>query len=297
MFFPMQLHRITKGTILLIVTHFLLSSCSGKNNKEKTKPNIIILLADDQGYGDLGITGNPVFETPNIDALAKESATMTNFFVNPVCAPTRASLMTGRYNYRTGVTDTYIGGAMMRTEEVTIAEVLKSAGYATGLFGKWHLGDNYPMRPMDQGFDEALYLKGGGLAQPSDPFENRRRYTDPVLFHNGKKTQTKGFCTDVYYNYAIDFIKQSLKDRKPFFTYIATNAPHGPFHDVPKDLKEYYLKKEKELASISLEENPNINKLASIGAMITNIDQNVGKLMEELKKSGIKKHNSYLHEQ
>ena len=132
----MHIHSNIKGTILLIVTLFLFSSCSGKNKEEKSKPNIVILLADDQGYGDLGITGNPVFETPNIDAFAKESATMTNFFVSPVCAPTRASLMTGRYNYRTGVTDTYIGGAMMFTEEVTIAEVLKDAGYATGLFGK-----------------------------------------------------------------------------------------------------------------------------------------------------------------
>ncbi len=285
-----------KKNIFLILTVFsgFLFSCSG-NDKGNQRPNIIILLADDQGYGDLGITGNPVFETPNIDAFAKESATMENFYVSPVCAPTRASLMTGRYNYRTGVTDTYIGGAMMFTEEVTIAEVLKDAGYATGMFGKWHLGDNYPMRPMDQGFEEALYLKGGGLAQPSDPFENNRRYTDPILFHNGEKVHTKGFCTNVYYNYAINFMKQSLKEDKPFFAYIATNAPHGPFHDVPEDLKEYYLKKEKELASISFDKKPNIDKLAAIGAMITNIDQNVGRLMEELKKLGIDKNTIVIY--
>ena len=286
---------MTKYLFISLILASFMTSCAESETKHGEKPNIIILLADDQGYGDLGITGNPVFKTPNIDAFAKESATMTNFYVSPVCAPTRASLMTGRYNYRTGVTDTYIGGAMMFTDEVTIAEVLKDAGYATGLFGKWHLGDNYPMRPMDQGFEEALYLKGGGLAQPSDPFENKRRYTDPILFHNGKKIRTKGFCTDVYYNYAINFMKQSLKENKPFFAYIATNAPHGPFHDVPEDLKQYYLKKEKELASISFEEKPNINKLAAIGAMITNIDQNVGRLMEELKKAGIEKNTIVIY--
>ncbi len=146
------------------------------------KPNIILLLSDDQGYGDLGITGNPIIETPNIDQFARESARMNYFYVSPVCAPTRASLMTGRYNYRTGVKDTYIARALMFTDEVTIAEVLRSAGYATGIFGKWHLGDNYPMRPMDQGFEESLVLNGGGLSQPSDPFENHGRYTNPVLF-------------------------------------------------------------------------------------------------------------------
>ncbi|NPA35798.1 MAG: arylsulfatase [Chlorobi bacterium] len=289
------MHKFKLNHIIVFITFsFLFFACSTKNTTDKEqkkseKPNIIILLSDDQGYGDLGITGNPVFETPNIDKFAKESASMTNFYVSPVCAPTRASLMTGRYNYRTGVTDTYIGGSLMLTEEVTIAEVLKDAGYSTGLFGKWHLGDNYPMRPMDQGFEEALYLKGGGLAQPSDPFENHGRYTNPVLFHNGEKVHTKGFCTDVYYNYAINFMKESLKKNKPFFAYIATNAPHGPFNDVPEDLKQYYLTKEKELASISFEKEPNIDKLAAIGAMITNIDQNVGKLMKELKSLGIDK--------
>ena len=264
----------------------LLFSCRYDNHEStKEKPNIIILLADDQGYGDLGITGNPIIETPNIDAMAVKSASMNNFYVSPVCAPTRASLMTGRYNYRTGVTDTYIGHAMMHTEEVTIAEVLKDAGYATGIFGKWHLGDNYPMRPMDQGFEESLVLRGGGLSQPSDPFANNGRYTNPILFHNGKQVQTKGFCTDVYYSYAIKFIKKSLNEKKPFFAYIPTNAPHGPFKDVPIDLKKYYLKKD--LASISLEKKPNLENLAAICAMITNIDQNVGTLQKTLTELGI----------
>ena len=124
------------------------------------RPNVILIMTDDQGYGDLGVTGNPVIQTPHIDAMARRSGSMSNFYVSPVCSPTRACLMTGRYNYRTRCIDTYIGRSMMDTEEVTIAEILREAGYATGVFGKWHLGDNYPMRPMEQGFDESLVLAG-----------------------------------------------------------------------------------------------------------------------------------------
>ena len=280
--------------LITIITGLLFSCHTGTKRSERERPNIILLLADDQGYGDLGFTGNPVIETPNIDAMARQSAIMENYYVSPVCAPTRASLMTGRYNYRTGVTDTYIGRAMMHTDEVTIAEVLRDAGYATGIFGKWHLGDNYPMRPQDQGFDEVLMLRGGGLCQPSDPFENHNRYTDPVLFHNGKKIQTHGFCTDVYYDYAITFIKKNVKKEKPFFAYIPTNAPHAPFHDVPNDLKEYYLNKPN-LTSISLENKPNPDKLAAICAMITNIDQNVGRLLKTLKELGIDKNTIVIY--
>jgi arylsulfatase/arylsulfatase A len=273
----------------------LLSSCQDRHNVTlPPRPNIILLMADDHGYGDLGCTGNPVIETPNIDAMARESAIMDNYYVSPVCAPTRASLMTGRYNYRTGVTDTYVGRAMMHTEEVTLAEVLRSAGYATGIFGKWHLGDNYPMRPQDQGFDEVLMLRGGGLCQPSDPFENHNRYTDPVLFHNGEMIQTHGFCTDVYYDYAIRFIRKNAKEDKPFFAYIPTNAPHAPFHDVPEDLKQYYLNKPG-LTSISLEEKPDTGRLAAICAMITNIDQNVGRLFKVLKELDIKENTIVIY--
>src|SRR5262249_53379837 len=157
---------------------------------------------DDQGYGDFGVTGNPVIETPHIDAFAAQSVWMRTFYVSPVCSPTRASLMTGRYNYRTRCIDTYLGRSMMDPDETTIAEALHGAGYATGIFGKWHLGDNYPMRAMDQGFDESLVLRGGGLAQPADPIENEGRYTDPVLVHNGALEHTKGYCTDVYFDAA-----------------------------------------------------------------------------------------------
>src|SRR5262245_21193033 len=133
------------------------------------RPNVLLIMTDDQGYGDLGYHGNPRIKTPNLDRFARESARLKTFCVSPVCSPTRASLLTGRYNYRTGVVDTYLGRSMMHPDETTLAEVLAAAGYRTGIFGKWHLGDNAPLRPIDQGFQRALVIKGGGLGQPANP--------------------------------------------------------------------------------------------------------------------------------
>ena len=137
-------------------------------SQEKTHPNVILIMTDDQGYGDLGITGNPHVQTPVIDKFATESIRFNNFYVSPVCAPTRSSLLTGRYSLRTGIRDTYNGGAIMASSEVTIAEMLKQGGYKTGSFGKWHLGDNYPSRPNDQGFDESVIHLSGGMGQVGD---------------------------------------------------------------------------------------------------------------------------------
>ncbi len=249
------------------------------------RPNVIVIMPDDQGYGDQGITGNSVFRTPHIDALGRESASMSDFYVCPVCSPTRASVMTGRYHYRTRVVDTFKGRSMMDPGEVTIAETLKAAGYATGIFGKWHLGDNYPMRPMDQGFDESYIHKGGGLAQPSEPIENRQRYTDPILFHNGKQIDTKGYCTDLFFDAAIKFIDRCQSESKPFFIYLPPNAPHGPFHDVPRELYEYY--KSIDLTPIMIGNKQDTDQVARIGAMIENIDQNIGRLREHLSAKGL----------
>ena len=131
-------------------------------------PNVLIVITDDQGFGDLGAHGNPILKTPKLDAFTKESVWLRNFYVCPVCSPTRSSLLTGQYNYRTGVVDTYLGRSLMRPDVKTLPEYLAAAGYRTGLFGKWHLGDNYPLRPEDRGFQETLWSQGGGLAQPSD---------------------------------------------------------------------------------------------------------------------------------
>ncbi|MCB1119968.1 MAG: arylsulfatase [Verrucomicrobiae bacterium] len=253
------------------------------------RPNVILVMSDDQGYGDFGAVGNKVIETPSIDAMAKRSVLWDNFYVSPVCSPTRASLMTGRYNHRTYCVDTWLGRSMMATEETTIAEVLHEAGYATGIFGKWHLGDNYPMRTIDQGFEESLVLRGGGLAQPADPIENNRRYTNPILMHNGRKVQTTGYCTDVYFDHAMKWMRKIHNEGRSFFTYIPTNAPHGPFHDVPEDLRKYYLKKD--LKSLirgkvrNVEEE--VDTLSRIAAMITNVDENMGRLFDMLKENGL----------
>lgn len=253
---------------------------------EADPPNVIVMMSDDQGGADYGFMGNEVIRTPHLDKMVSNGGLLTNFYVSPVCAPTRASLMTGRYNYRTRCIDTYVGRAMMDNEEITLAEYLKRAGYRTGIYGKWHLGDAYPMRPMDQGFEESLVHLGGGIGQPSDPFGAEGKYTDPTLLKNGVETPMKGYCTDIYFDAAIDFITRAASRDEPFFTYIATNAPHGPFHDVPDNLYREY--KQVDFSPILV--NPingkrkeaEFDKLARIAAMITNIDDNVGKLIAAL---------------
>lgn len=234
----------------------------------QAKPNVLLIITDDQGYGDLGCHGNDKIKTPHLDTLAAESVEFTQFSVCPVCAPTRSSLMTGRYNYRTGAIDTWLGRAMMFPEEVTVAELLAAAGYRTGIFGKWHLGDNYPLRPQDQGFQEALVHKGGGLCQPAD-FPGNPGYTDPILEHNGKPVATKGYCTDVYTDAALAFIEANKG--RPWFAYHATNAPHTPLQ-VPESYAEPYRK-------MGLGENT-----ARVYGMVTNIDDNVGRLLAKLKE-------------
>lgn len=254
------------------------------------RPNVILMMTDDQGIGDFEINGNTLIETPNVDAMAANSGSLTKFYVSPVCSPTRASLMTGRYNQRTRCIDTWLGRSMMDPDEFTLAEALKAAGYRTGLFGKWHLGDCYPMRPQDQGFDEVLMHRGGGLAQPSEPLENGRRYTDPILFDEaGEAVKTKGFCTDVYFDAALEFVEKNTE--KPFFIYLPTNAPHGPYHDVPEDLRKHYMTKDLTVLEVNPPKGPRKAKvqdqLARIAAMITNEDQNVGRLMAHLKKKDL----------
>jgi arylsulfatase/arylsulfatase A len=255
------------------------------------KPNIIIVMPDDMGYGDLGVTGNPVIRTPNLNRFASESAELTHFYVSPVCSPTRACLMTGRYNYRTRVIDTFKGRSMMDPDEVTLAEILKSAGYATGIFGKWHLGDNHPLRPQEQGFDEVLVHRGGGLAQPSEPIANGRRYTDPILFHNGREVRLRGYCTDIYFDAAMEFMEDASARGVPFFAYIPPNAPHGPFHDVPKDLLDYYQSVDLDSVLGDQKTDKHRDTVARVFAMVENIDQNLGRLDAFLEQHSLK-HNT-----
>jgi arylsulfatase A-like enzyme len=246
-------------------------------------PNVIVIITDDQGHGDLGIHGNPVIRTPNLDRLARESVRCENFYVSPVCAPTRASLLTGRYNYRTGVTDTFLGRAMMHPDETTLAEIFRGAGYRTGIFGKWHLGDNFPMRPMDQGFDESLVHKGGGIAQPSDP-PGGDSYFDATLYRNGKAVKSKGYCTDVFTDAAIEFIK--MNRRRPFLMWLAYNAPHAPLQ-LPEKYRAMYTNLD--LGRFPTNGFVHTNKVdlettARVYGMVTCVDDNVGRLMRQIDK-------------
>ena len=199
-----------------------------KGVKASVKPNIIIVITDDQGYGDLSCHGNPILKTPNLDKLHSESIRLADYHVAPTCSPTRAALLTGHWTNRTGVWHTIMGRSMLRENEVTIGKIFRDAGYATGMFGKWHLGDNYPYRPEDRGFTEVLRHGGGGVGQTPDYWDNA--YFDGSYWHNGKPTPVKGFCTDVFFDYATRFIKAQKKAGKPFLAYISTNAPHGPMH-------------------------------------------------------------------
>jgi len=257
-------------------------------SQEPKRPNVVLIMTDDQGYGDLGVQGNPIIRTPNIDAMARKSAVLPNFYVSPVCTPTRASLMTGRYNYRTRAIDTFRGRAMMDTSEETIAELLKAAGYATGIFGKWHLGDCYPMRPIDQGFVMSLVHRGGGIGQPSDPPGAEDKYTDPVLFRNGQPEAMKGYCTDIYFREAMQWASKVAVAGQPFFLYLPTNCPHGPFGDVPPAEYAYYTQQKitpeafPQSAGNPIPRNMDADTQARVYAMIENIDQNVGRLLRWL---------------
>lgn len=257
---------------------------------QNTPPNIILIITDDQGYGDFGFTGNPHISTPTLDQLAQESVEFTNFYVSPVCAPTRSSLMTGRYSLRTGIRDTYNGGAMMATEEHTIAELLKKKNYVTGIFGKWHLGDNYPMRPSDQGFDESLIHLSGGMGQVGDfttYYQGNRSYFDPVLWHNNQQQSYQGYCSDIFAEEAIKFIENN-KDQ-PFFTYLSFNAPHTPlqvpdeYYQKYKDLdpSEGFGEDGKPFYPMSESQKEDARK---VYAMVENIDDNLNKLFSKLEE-------------
>lgn len=234
---------------------------------EAIAPNVILVITDDQGYGDLAAHGNQMIQTPHLDALHAQSVRFTDFHVDPSCSPTRSSLMTGRYSTRTGVWHTIMGRSIMNTDEQTIAEVFQSAGYATGMYGKWHLGDNYPCRPQDQGFDEAFYNGGGGVGQTPDYFGND--YFDDTYMRNGKLEKVKGYCTDVWFREAMTFIENNRGG--PFFLYLSTNAPHAPFL-----VDDSY--------SGPYREKGVPDEMAAFYGMITNIDDNMGKLLKFLEK-------------
>ena len=241
------------------------------------KPNIVFVITDDQGYGDLSCHGNPILKTPNLDKLHSESLRLTDYHVSPTCTPTRAALMTGRYTNRTGAWHTIMGRSLLRTNETTVADYLSKAGYVTGIFGKWHLGDSYPYQPEYRGFQKTYIHGGGGIGQTPDLWDNS--YFDDTYIEDGELVKAKGFCTDVFFDEAIEFIEEQHEAKKPFFAYISTNAPHGPFHAPQKYIDMYAGQK---------------GDLAPFFGMIANIDDNVGKLRTKLAEIGADKNTLFI---
>ena len=234
------------------------------------RPNVVLVITDDQGYGDLAAHGNTMIETPIMDRLHSQSVRLNNFHVDPTCSPSRSALMTGRYSCRVGVWHTIMGRSILRRDEITMADVFAGSGYRTAMFGKWHLGDNYPYRPQHRGFHEVLCHGGGGVGQTPDYWGND--YFDDTYFRNGEPEKFEGYCTDIWFDGAMEFIEANREE--PFFVYLATNAPHGPYFVAEKYSQPYVDKGVP-------------RPMAEFYGMITNIDDNLGRLGKKLRELGL----------
>jgi len=235
------------------------------------RPNVIIFISDDQGYADLSCNGNPILKTPNIDAFKAKSIALSNFHAGPTCAPTRAGLMTGRYCNASGLWHTITQRSLLRLDEETLPQMFQNSNYATAIFGKWHLGDTYPYRPFDRGFETGLIHGGGGVGQLPDYWGNDY-FDDTYYTPNGVK-KVDGYCTDVWVSEAVNFIEKEVKAQKPFFCYIAVNAPHSPYN-VAQNYSAPFKGRVPDYR-------------ANFYGMIVNIDENFKKLEDALKNLGI----------
>jgi len=243
-----------------------------------SRPNIIFILTDDQGYGDISAHGNPFLKTPNMDRLYREGVRFTDFHVSPTCAPTRSALLTGRHEFKNGVTHTIYERERLTLKATTLAEVLKSAGYRTGIFGKWHLGDEPKYWPSRRGFDEVFIHGAGGIGQTypgSCGDAPGNTYFNPAILDNGRFVRTEGYCTDVFFAQAMKWI-DSVKGKQPFLAWISPNAPHAPLQVRPEDEARYAGKV------------ANTNAAKFFG-MIANIDDNIGRLLAKLAEWGIER--------
>ena len=254
-----------RGRLILFFFQMLFFATYGQ---KKELPNIIIILSDDQGWGDLGFNGNQAVSTPILDKMAKNGVSFQHFYVSPVCSPTRAEFLTGRYHVRGGVSSTSTGRVRLDLDETTIAQIFKKAGYSTAAYGKWHNGGQAPYHPNSRGFDDFYGFCSGHWGN----------YFNPILEHNGEITRGKGFITDDLTNHAIDFIGQHSKS--PFFLYLPLNTPHSPMQ-VPESYWAKYKNIElTQKGSIASKENILHTKAAL--ALSENIDWNVGRLLGQL---------------
>jgi arylsulfatase A-like enzyme len=234
------------------------------------RPNVILIMTDDHGYGDIAAHGHPHLKTPNMDRLHRESVRLADFHVDPTCSPTRAALLTGRYSGRVGVWHTIMGRNMLRDDETTAAQIFKAAGYRTGIFGKWHLGDTYPYAPRFRGFDDAIVHGAGGVGQTPDFWGND--YTGDHYNDNGTWRPFEGYCTDVWFREAMRFIAES-KDQ-PFFLYLPTNVAHQTRPHAPEQYRARY------------KDADTNDTLRTYWAMLDNFDENLGILLERMETSG-----------
>ena len=248
-----------------ILLLFLALLCAAAAPALAARPNVVLIMTDDQGYGDLACHGNPVLKTPNLDQLHSESIRLTNFHVSPFCTPTRAALMTGRHPARSGAYRTSSGRSNLHHDEITMASHFAAAGYHTGMIGKWHLGDNAPCRPQDKGFHDVIWHKGGGIGQAADFYGNDQ--FDDTYERNGTYEPFEGYATDIWFAESMRFVEEN-KD-KPFYLYVSLNAPHSPYK-VPEEWAAPYREKVKWKGG------------AEFYGMITNLDHNLGLLREKL---------------
>ncbi len=259
----------------------LLISCSSQTDSSNRYPNVVLIITDDQGWGDLSITGNTNMETPNIDNLAETGVTFDRFYACAVCSPTRAELLTGRYHVRGGVYSTSAGGERLDTDETTMAKFFKKAGYATAAYGKWHNGMQPPYHPNARGFDDYYGFCSGHWGN----------YFSPMLEHNGEIVQGAGFIVDDFTNHGIAFIHENKS--QPFFLYLAYNTPHSPMQ-VPDPWWDKY--KNKELQKIHRDpEKEDINFTRAALAMCENIDWNVGRVVKTIEEAGLTKNTIVIY--
>jgi len=249
------------------------------------RPNVIIVITDDQGYGDLGCHGNPAAMTPNLDQLHRESVRLTDFHAAPMCTPTRSQLFTGLDACRNGAVNVSSGRTMMRADLPTMADMFRASGYRTGLFGKWHLGDNYPFRPQDRGFEETLWFPSSHIGSVPDYWEND--YFDDVYSRNGERREHDGYCTDVFFGAAMDWMADRVKADERFLCYLPTNAPHAPWYVPAEDREAVAARFEQVVDQFPGLSDRHRQEIVRFLAMIRVIDRQVGALRSFLEAQAI----------
>ncbi|MEM7143660.1 MAG: arylsulfatase [Verrucomicrobiota bacterium] len=272
--------------VIAFICVALVNANAAKPHPDETArfPNVILIITDDQGYGDVSAHGSPVLKTPELDKFREDAVRFTDFHVAPMCSPTRGQLMTGIDAMKNGCTAVCQGRSMMRADLPTMADFFANSGYATGHFGKWHLGDSYPHRPQDRGFQETVHHRAWGITSLADHWTNHTDvYFDPVLSHNGVDKKYEGYCTDIFFDEAMKWMEKQQADDKPFFLYLPTNTPH-----VPNVCAEKY-------SAPYVGEHDGKKLPAEFYGMIANIDENLGKLETFLEEKDLKENTIVIY--